>query len=401
MLSDRRRPFHIVAKPIGALCNMYCSYCFYSEKKSFYSNVTPMTDEVLSCFIRAYLSSHPGPVVNFLWQGGEPLLLGIPFYEKVLFYQRKFKGEKRVSNAIQTNGTLLTEEWCQFLKRNRFLVGISLDGPAEIHNAYRSMRSGRSSYPNTLRGVELLQRYQVDYNVTCCVSDISTQIPLGIYHYFKELGVSYLQFAPLVERETNAAEREVGLLHACPDTCTGSYKMMRGSVDSLGYGKFLATIFDEWIRNDIGRLYVMNFEWALAAWMGLPSTYCIFASNCGDALVVEHNGDLYACDHYVYPQYKLGNLLQDDLIELLDSPRQHDFRRQKNMSSSRCVDCAFFFACHGECPKNRFLPGGENYLCEGYFYYFSHIKPYMERLTDLIHNGKEPWKIREELAGQA
>ena len=397
MMTIRKRPFHIVAKPIGALCNMHCSYCFYSEKKALYPDVAPMTDEVLSHFIRSYLSAHPGPEVNFLWQGGEPLLMGISFYEKILFYQKKFCGNKRVTNSLQTNGTLLTDDWCRFLKCNHFLVGISLDGPAEVHDAYRSMRSGRPSYPNVLKGLRSLQKHQVDYNVTCCVSDVSAQDPLKVYHHFKSLGVSYLQFAPLVEREPAPAEKEHGLLHASPDTPSDRLQMMRGSVGSLEYGKFLTCIFDEWIRHDIGQIYVMNFEWALGAWLGLPATYCVFAPDCGDALALEHNGDLYSCDHYVYPTYKVGNLMQEKLETLLDSPRQQGFRQKKKKLPARCISCPFCFACHGECPKNRFMPGGENYLCEGYFYYFSYIRPYMERLAEMIRSGEKPWTIRDEL----
>lgn len=395
-MSVHHTPFHIVAKPIGALCNMNCSYCFYAEKKSFYPAITPMTDKVLEHFIRSYLSAHPGPEVNFLWQGGEPLLLGISFYQKALLFQQRFSGRKRITNAIQTNGTLLTEAWCQFLKRNHFLVGISLDGPADIHNAYRCMRSGKPSHQAVLNGLQLLQKYQVDYNVTCCVSDVSTRDPKKIYHYLKSLGVAYLQFAPLVEREPDIAEQEEGLLHACPDNRAGHLNLMPGTVDSLAYGQFLSAVFDEWIRQDIGRIYIMNFEWALSAWLGLPATYCIFAPTCGNALAVEHNGDLYSCDHYVYAAYKIGNLMHDDLNYLLDSPIQQKFQQKKSTLPDTCVSCTYCFACHGECPKNRFMPGDRNYLCQGYFYYFSHIRPYMERMADLIRKGMAPWLIRNE-----
>lgn len=392
-----RWPFHIVAKPIGPLCNMNCSYCFYSEKQSFYPDKKPMTDEMLERFTRTYISAHPGPEVSFLWQGGEPLLLDIAFYQKAINFQWKYCGNKRITNSIQTNGTLLTDEWCRFLKRNHFLVGLSLDGPPEIHNAYRRMRSGKPSHPLILRGLRLLQKHQVDFNVTCCISDVSACSPLTVYRYFKALGVEYLQFAPLVEREPETADRNTGLKHACPDTPSKSFAMMKGSVGSLDYGKFLSIVFDEWVHKDIGQVYVMNFEWALGAWLGLPASYCIFAPSCGEALAVEHNGDIYSCDHYVYSSYHLGNLNRDRLSDLLFSPTQQAFRQKKSTLPERCLGCSYRFACHGECPKNRFMPNGENYLCEGYRYYFAHIDPYMRQLAQLIRAGKDPQLLRNEL----
>lgn len=392
-----RSPFHIVAKPIGPMCNMNCSYCFYSEKQSFYPAAKPMTDEMLERFVCAYLAAHPGPEVSFLWQGGEPLLLGIPFYQKALRFQQKHRGAKRVTNSIQTNGTLLTDEWCRFLKANHFLVGISLDGPPEVHDAYRCMRSGKTSHSLVLEGLRLLQKHRVDFNVTCCVSDVSARDPLAVYRYFKTLGVEYLQLAPLVEREPDTFDRDVGLKHACPDTFMKSPAMMKGSVGSLDYGKFLSAVFDEWVREDIGQVFVMNFEWALGAWMGLPASYCIFAPSCGNALAVEHNGDVYSCDHYVYPAYHLGNLSRDKLPDLLDSPSQQVFRQKKSALPEGCLGCPYRFACHGECPKNRFLPGGENYLCEGYRHYYAHIDPYMKRLAQLLRAGKDPQLIQNEL----
>ena len=398
-MDTARRPFHIVAKPMGPLCNMKCSYCFYSEKLAMYPQACAMTDGTLERFVRAYLRASPGPEVNFLWQGGEPLLAGIPFYRKALAFQRKYRGTKRVSNAIQTNGTLLTDEWCRFLRANGFLVGISLDGPPEIHDAYRAMRSGKPSYPAVVRGVELMQRHGVDYNVTCCVSDLSAREPLAVYRHLKSLGARYLQFAPLVERAPGAEEREAGLLHASPDAVLPQPEMAECSVSAAGYGAFLNAVFDEWVRQDVGEVYVMNFEWALAAWMGLPASYCIFAPACGDALAVEHNGDLYSCDHYVYPEYQIGSLNGGALPELLDSPAQRRFRRKKSDLPQKCLSCGYRFACHGECPKNRFLPGGENYLCEGYRSYFAHIAPYMKRMAQLLRAGKDPALIRNGLDG--
>ena len=378
--------FHIVSKPIGPACNMACDYCFYSEKKVFYPETKKMTDQDLERFVRTYLEAHPGPEVNFLWQGGEPMLLGIDFYRRAVLLQQKYRGGKRVTNSIQTNGTLLNREWCRFLRDNRFLVGVSLDGPAQVHDAYRKMRSGRASFPEVLRGVQLMQSHRVQFNVTTCVSDVSARDPLAVYRFFKELGVQYLQFAPIVERKPAGEDRTLGLTHASPDTALAA--MAPGSVDSLAYGEFLSTVFDQWVRQDVGKMYVMNFEWALAAWLGLPTSYCIFAERCGNAFAAEHNGDLYACDHYVYPEYRLGNLYETPVEDMMDSPACRAFAEKKGNLPEKCLVCDFRFACHGECPKNRFLPGGENYLCEGYRHYFEHIRPYMEHMAQLYRAGK-------------
>ena len=393
-MTNASRPFHIVAKPIGPLCNMTCSYCFYSEKRAYYPDAHKMSDKILEQFIKSYIAAQPGREVNFLWQGGEPLLAGLDYYRKALFLQKKHGAGKRISNAIQTNGTLLNEEWCRFLHANHFLVGISLDGPEEVHNAYRRMRSGKPSFPDVLRGVRLLQQYHVEFNVTCCVSNLSAENPLKVYHFLKELGVQYLQFAPIVERLPSNQERSSGQKHASPDAVESP--MIPGSVGSSAYGSFLSTIFDEWIVKDIGHIYIMNFEWALSAWMGLPVGYCIFAEDCGNALALEHNGDIYSCDHFVYDAYRLGNLDEDSLCHLLDSEKQILFRSRKRALPQKCLECEYSFACHGECPKNRFLPNGENYLCRGYYEFFSHIAPDMNRMVQLIKSGHEAFEIRKE-----
>ncbi len=377
-----REPFHVVTKAVGAACNMSCSYCFYSEKMSFYNNCRLMDDGTLELFVRDYINSNPGNVINFLWQGGEPLIAGIGFYKKALEFEKKYCGAKTITNSIQTNGTLITEEWCRFFRENNFLVGISLDGPADIHNAYRCMKDGGKSHEQVERGIDLLQKYGVDFNVTSCVTDVAAAEPLKVYEYFKSLGIKYIQFAPIVERMPD--NDETMLIHASPDS--DSRKYAPGTVDALAYGKFLSEIFDKWAKHDMGEVFVMNFEWAIAAWMDLPTGYCVFSDKCGNCLAIEHNGDVFSCDHYVYSDYYLGNLKEKTFSDMLGSKCQADFRNKKKDIPQNCKYCDYFFMCHGECPKNRILPGGENYFCEGYKYYFEHIRPYLAKIERALRS---------------
>lgn len=384
---------HMTAKPIGPRCNLACRYCFYSEKAALYGAETQwrMSPELLERFIKEYICAQPGPEVSFLWQGGEPMLMGLEFYEKAIGLQRKYAAGKRIHNAIQTNGTLIDDDWCRFFRKHGFLVGLSLDGPAEVHDAFRFTRSGRGSHELVVRGLELLQRYGVEFNVLCCVSRASAGRGREIYAWFKKRGVRYLQFAPVVERLPDEEEAALGLAHGRP--AAGHWTMAPFSTEAEDYGHFLCDVFDEWVMGDAGRIFVMNFEWALERWMGLPAGYCFFAEQCGKALALEHNGDVYACDHFVYPEYRLGNLTDMSCAELLQTPVSREFRARKKNLSDRCKRCEYRFACNGECPKNRILPGGENYLCQGYRIYFAHIAPVMEELRDGLRQGKRAEEI--------
>ena len=405
--------FHILAKPIGPTCNMNCGYCFYSEKATFFAEKSSlrMNDSVLESFISKYIRSQDIPEISFVWQGGEPTLLGLDYFNKVISFQKKYADGKRITNSLQTNGTLLNAEWCRFLKAHDFLVGLSIDGPEMIHDHYRVYQSGRPTFYKVLHGLSLLQKYGVNFNVLACVTKESSQYPLEIYSFFKQAGVQFIQFSPIVERIPNDSDRESGLRHAAPpilDLEEKQTKVTSYSVEAEAYGDFLIQIFDEWVKKDVGRIYVMNFEWALQSWIGLPSTYCFFARQCGRALAIEHNGDIYACDHYVYPDYRLGNIVTDEPKEIVDSALQVEFGRQKEATLPlKCRECEVLFACNGECAKHRFLitadnEPGLNYLCSGYKKYFRYIHPYMKGMKELIENdlpadrimkiGEREWK---------
>ncbi len=409
-LQEKTRGFNIIAKPIGPVCNMNCHYCFYSEKSSLYQEKQSlhMTDEVLETFIRKYIQSQDNPEVQFVWQGGEPTLMGLDFYSKVVMLQNKYAGNKRIMNSIQTNGILLDDDWCKFLKRYGFLVGLSMDGPEMVHDRFRVGRSGRPTFQKVKKGMELLKKYQVPFNVLVCVTKDSSKSSLEIYKYFKENGVKYIQFSPIVERVPADSDRDLGLKHASPASLCGTENQVKVSsytVDPLDYGEFLIQIFDEWVKEDVGSIHVMNFEWALEAWLGLPATYCFFSRQCGNAVAIEHNGDIYSCDHYVYPDYKLGNITADMPEDIVKSVLQLEFGRKKRVNLPQwCKSCDVLFACNGECPKNRFIntvdgEPGLNYLCEGYKNYFHHIHPYMKVMVQLIEIGQPAARVMEVIKG--
>jgi uncharacterized protein len=390
--------FHLLAKPRGPLCNLDCGYCFYSEKKVLFpeSHDFRMSDKVLEAYVSKYVSSQVVPEVQFVWQGGEPTLTGLEFFKKAVEIQKRYAGTKKISNFLQTNGTLLDDTWCKFLKANGFLVGISMDGPAWIHDRYRVDRAGKPTFQRVLKGLHLLQKYRVPFNVLLCVTEESSKHPLEVYRFLKETGVRFVQFTPIVERIPDRGATEVGLKHAGPPPAhcgEVSSKVSPWTVTPEGYGSFLTEIFEEWVHKDVGSIHVMNFEWALGSWMGLPSTVCIFAKQCGKALTMEHNGDIYSCDHYVYPQYRVGNIVTDGLPEILESVQQGAFGLNKETSLPRvCTECEVGFACNGGCPKHRFIESyqaeqGLNYLCAGYKTYFRHIHRYMKVMVQLIENG--------------
>jgi uncharacterized protein len=387
-----------MAKPIGPKCNLNCDYCFYLEKEALFpkEDNCRMSDEVLRAYINKYIESKNTPEVEFVWQGGEPMLLGLDFFKKVVELQRPFMNQKKIINSLQTNGTLLTDEWCTFLKANKFLVGISLDGPKEIHDRYRRDRVGNDTFEKVVRGLKLLQKYGVEYNVMATVGKATAYKPLEVYRFFKELNVDFIQFVPVVERWADAKEEKCGLKLAGPsalDRQEENLRVTEWSVEPEKYGDFLISIFDEWIRNDVGTINVMNFEWALHAWIGNPSPACIFAQQCGESIIVEHNGDLYACDHCMYPEYKIGNIVDENLVESIEQSKKKGFGICKDQALPRwCKECAVLKACWGGCPKHRFSrtyydEPGLNYLCAGYKKFFFYIRKYLKAITQLLENG--------------
>jgi len=395
--APRAQGLHIVAKPIGPVCNLDCAYCFYLEKQALYGTGENyrMPDDVLTAFIKGYVEAQPTPVVEFVWQGGEPTLLGIDFFRRVVELQATFAGAKTISNALQTNGTLLDDEWCRFLKQHNFMVGISLDGPREIHDRYRRDRQGMGSFDAVMRGLKLLQQYGVEYNVMASVARETARQPLEVYRFFKAQGIEFIQFVPLIERLAGAGERRLGLNLAGPaalDEEEQNTAVTNWTVKPEDYGDFLIAIYEEWVRNDVGTTFVMNFEWALNAWIGNPSPVCIHAKQCGRSLVIEHNGDVYACDHYVYPQYRLGNIMNGDLAAMTAASLQTGFGGDKESAlPRRCRECLVLAACQGGCPKHRFAQSdsgepGLHYLCEGYRKFFLHIRKYQRAMTTLLEN---------------
>jgi uncharacterized protein len=368
-----------------------------------------MTDEVLSAYIRRYIESKPTPAVTIVWQGGEPTLLGLDFYKKVIELQRPYRDKKTIRNSLQTNGTLLTNEWCSFLKEHNFLVGLSLDGPQEIHDRYRRKRDGSGSFDQVMRALELLQKHEVEYNAMACVSKEGAYKPLEVYHFFKEYGVEYIQFAPIVERVAAVKEKELGLKLAGPaelEKQEENTQVTPWSVETEAYGDFLIAIFDEWVRKDVGTVNVMNFEWALQAWIGFSSPVCIFSQQCGESIVVEHNGDVYACDHCVYPEHRLGNIVDDEPLELIEASKKRGFGMNKDqLLPNWCRKCEAMKACWGGCPKHRFTttPQGEpglNYLCVGYKKYFLYIRRYLKVIAQLLEQGLPASEVMEIVKGR-
>lgn len=390
---------HLMAKPAGPLCNLDCGYCFYLEKEQLYPAHKRflMSDEVLRAYVAQNIANESGPEVLFTWQGGEPMLRGLDFYRRAVAVQRELAGGKTIRNTLQTNGTLLDEAWCDFLAGAGFMVGISLDGPRALHDAGRVDKQGRPTFDAVMRGLALLKQYRIDFNVLVTVTEQVARQPLQVYRFLREQGIAHIQFNPVVERLPDRGEHAIGLTFAQPGKVSHSQPRLAMAPHSVGpeqYGRFLIAVFDEWVRNDVGQVYVMNFEWALAAFLRLPSPVCLFAENCGRALIVEHNGDVYSCDHFMYPDHLLGNLQQSGLAELAGSAQQLAFGAAKSATLPACCQqCPHLFACHGECPKNRFAlaPDGApglNYLCPGYKMYFSHIRQYMNAMVRLISHGQ-------------
>jgi len=404
-------PFHVLAKPTGARCNLDCRYCFYLSKESLYPEGDPagMTDETLENYIRQ-LCLHSGEEVNIAWQGGEPTLMGLPFFERSVNLAKKHaRPGQRVLHTIQTNGTLLDDEWCAFFKEHGYLVGLSIDGPGEMHDAYRLDLSGQGTFGRVMDAWERLRRHGVDCNVLCTVHAANERYPLEVYRFFRdEMKAEYLQFIPIVERATqdllplaNRGWSSRGEGKRPLYVQEGSLVTDR-SVSPGQFGRFLVDIYDEWVRHDVGKVFVQTFDVALGSWLG-QHNLCIFSPVCGLSVVMERNGDLYSCDHFVEPRYRLGSIKEKDLAELVYSPQQAKFGRDKWDRLPRvCRECDVLFACYGECPRNRFAEapngeGGLNYLCAAYKMFFRHIAPTMKRMAQLLQQGRYADEIMQEL----
>jgi uncharacterized protein len=401
---------HVVAKPTGPLCNLNCEYCFYLEKQALFSpgEQYRMSDDVLSAFITNYITSQPTPLVEFVWQGGEPTLSGIDFFKKVIELQKQFSGTKTITNSLQTNGTLLNDEWGAFLKKHNFMVGISLDGPKEIHDRYRCDPKAKGTFDRVMKGLKLLQKHNVEYNVLACVARETAKHPLEVYRFLKNEGVEFIQFSPVVERLPDVLSKRHGLRLAEPaslDSEEAQTEVTPWSVTAEEYGDFLIAIYEDWVRHDVGKVFVMNFEWALNVWIGNPSPVCIHAKQCGRSVVIEHNGDVYACDHCVYPEYRLGNIKNDKLSDMVERSLQSGFGVSKETALTRwCRECGVLAACQGGCPKHRFemtycREPGLHYLCAGYKKFFMHIRKYCHTMTQLLGNGLPASYIMDAVKG--
>lgn len=395
------KPLYVMLKPAGAHCNLACKYCYYLEKNNLYdkSHRHIMSDEMLEQFTREYIEAQTMPQVLFTWHGGEPLMRSIDFYKKALTLQKKYARGRRIDNVIQTNGTMLTDEWCEFFAQNNWLVGISIDGPQEYHDHYRLTTTGNPSWQKVMHGIELLKKHHVEWNAMAVVNAYNANHPLEFYHFFKDNGCQYLQFTPIVERLTKHQDgRTLASLADDKEISLADF-----SVTPEQWGSFLCAIFDEWVHNDVGKMFVEIFDCTLANWMGVLPGICAYSKNCGHAGVMEHNGDVYSCDHFVFPEYKLGNIRDHTLIEMLYGDKQHAFSRLKHTSLPRqCKECDMEFACHGECPKNRFEKDkygepGLNYLCKGYYQYYSHVAPYMDFMKRELQAQRPPANIMEAL----
>ena len=403
-ISPFARPLYVMAKPSGPSCNLACEYCYYLEKNNLYkkdstSGMFEMSDDILELYIRQYIESQTMPQVLFTWHGGEALLRPLSFYKKVVSLQKKYANGRQIDNSIQTNGTLLTEQWCQFFKENRWLVGVSIDGPERFHDKYRRNIKGKPSFAKVMKGIEMLNRYGVEWNALAVVNDFNGDYPLEFYHFFKDIHCHFIQFTPIVERILPHADGR----HLASPAERGETSLAPFSVKPRQWGDFLCAIFDEWVREDVGKYYIQLFDATLANWIGEQPGVCSMAPSCGHAGVMEYNGDVYTCDHYVFPEYKLGNIRQNTLIEMMYSDREQDFGDAKwSTLTGQCRACPFLFACNGECPKNRIACSkdgerGHNYLCEGYLRFFEHVAPAMDYMKREYLAGRAPANIMAAL----
>lgn len=404
------RPFHVLAKPIGSRCNLECSYCFYREKEAaFYpgANVPRMSEATLETFVRDYLATQPGDEVGFSWQGGEPTLMGVEFFQRVVELQRRSGAGRTITNALQTNGTMLDDAWGEFLAREKFLVGISVDGPREMHDAFRTDAGGRPTWHKVMRGLQVLKRHRVEFNTLTVVHRRNVRHAAQVYDFLRAEGSGFMQFIPLVERKSSPADTARGLAHGQPAPSVRA-RLVPGErvaaevapecATPEQIGDFLITVFDQWVRRDVGRAFVQTFDVALSAWLGLGAPLCVFQERCGNALALEHNGDLYLCDHFVYPEHRLGNVNATLLADLGHGARADRFGAAKADLPRVCRACPVRFACNGDCPKHRFVSAGEgepgvSYLCPAYRRFFTYIRPAMERMAALVRAGRPAAEI--------
>jgi len=399
-------PFHIMVKPIGPKCNLDCQYCFYLEKEILFGDGErwKMDDAVLEAFVRRYIEAQPADPVTFAWQGGEPTLCGVEFFEKVVRWQKQYGKGRQIDNAFQTNGTLLDDTWGEFLKRENFLVGISIDGPAHLHDAYRVKRNGAGSHAEVMKGLEVLKKHKVDFNTLTCVNRANQDHGAEVYRFLKSIGSRFMQFIPIIERLPDEEAERLGLSHATPPKFTEEDDNLDApvtdwSVQPKAYGRFMWGIFKRWVQHDVGNIYVQLFDMALGKWAGVPGGLCVYSEECGRAMALEHDGSLYSCDHYVYPDFKIGNIREQSMSEMADSAFQQGFGKAKRETLPKfCVECTFRFTCNGGCPKHRFLltpedEPGLNYLCSGYRFIFGKMDPYMKAMAELYHSGQPPANV--------
>lgn len=385
------KPLYVMCKPAGPMCNMACEYCYYLGKKELYTEAkrTYMTDETLEEFIRQYIEAQPGKFVQFTWHGGEATLRPLSFYKRAVELQRKYGEGKQIDNCFQTNGLLLNDEWCRFFHNNGWLVGLSIDGPQDFHDEYRHLAAGQPSHQRVMRAVNFLNRNKVEWNAMAVVNDYNADFPDEFYKFFKDIECHYIQFAPIVERLR-------------PDSVIASVQeadaeLAPFSITPKQWGDFLCRVFDLWVTRDVGEYFVQIFDATLANYVGVTPGLCTMAKHCGHATVMEYNGDVYSCDHFVFPEYKLGNIHTDSLVAMCTSERQNAFGLDKERAlAQKCRDCRYLRLCNGECPKNRILPGGENYLCEGYRRFFAHAEPAMKFMADQLAKQLPPSAITQD-----
>lgn len=393
--------FHVMTKPVGPICNLDCKYCFYLEKEKLYPEKSDwaMPDDVLESYVRQYIEAQDVPAVSFAWQGGEPTILGVDYFRKVVALQKKYANGKRIENAFQTNGILLDDEWGEFFAENNFLLGLSIDGPRELHDCFRVDKGGAPTFDRVLRGLTFLKKHGVEFNTLSVLHRKNSQHPLKVYRFLKEIGSGFMQFIPIVERIAAKANSD-GLVLIGPGQAREA-RISTWSVEPLQFGKFLCAVFDEWVREDVGKYFVQIFDVALESWLGMGQSLCVFRETCGAAMALEHNGDLYSCDHFVYPENRLGNIMEQPLESLVNSAAQRRFGLDKrDMLPRYCRECDVRFACNGECPKHRFLrtPDGEeglNYLCAGYKAFFHHIDPYLRVMADELRHQRPPANVMQ------
>ncbi len=396
LLTPFSRPVYVMAKPVGASCNLDCKYCYYLDKKLLYNDKRQlMTEQTLELFIKQYIAAQTTPYMQFVWHGGEATIRPLDFYRKAIELQRKYGAGMQIDNCLQTNGTLLTDEWCRFLHDNNWLVGVSIDGPEEFHNEYRRDRAGKPTFRNTMRGIALLNKHKVEWNAMAVVNDYNADYPEDFYDFFKSIDCRYIQFTPIVERRTYCG----ALASASDDPQAAQVTEM--SVTPQQWGDFLCAVFDRWVRHDVGRVFVQLFDATLANRMGVQPGVCTMAATCGHASAVEWNGDLYSCDHFVFPQYRLGNIYNSTIIEMMNSERQLRFGEAKRLLlAAECRNCEFLNLCNGECPKNRFVLSSDgshnrNYLCEGYRKFFEYTKPYFDFMAAELEAGRAPANVMQ------